>query len=236
MFGQSTIADIERNVERKARASLLRHDARHEKNTEARASQYTLHLRIPDGRPIRFRVLVLVGACRSGTVWAGLCSTHHHQRHVRHNPDADVLPATQVALSLPTPRNSSDTTTPPRPHDHHHRAAAPPRKGGGRWVCGARGGREPGDAAAARVTASGGTLIALYGSVVPGTGMGAGGTEDGRDAAPMMMPPVSPRCIPCTREALDNVEDGWLSGSGNTRRRRDRDGRGWCSMVFVRGI
>ena len=40
----------------------------------------TLHLRLPDGRPIRFWVLVLVGACQSGTVLAGLCLTHH-QHH-----------------------------------------------------------------------------------------------------------------------------------------------------------
>ena len=39
---------------------------------------YTLHLRLPDGRPILFWVLVLVGACQSGTVWAGLCLIHHH--------------------------------------------------------------------------------------------------------------------------------------------------------------
>ena len=39
----------------------------------------TLHLRLPDGRPILFWVLVLVGACQSGTVWAGLCLIHHHQ-------------------------------------------------------------------------------------------------------------------------------------------------------------
>ena len=43
----------------------------------------TLHLRLPDGRPILFWVLVLVGACQSGTVWAGLCLTHHH-----HHSDA----------------------------------------------------------------------------------------------------------------------------------------------------
>ena len=42
---------------------------------------YTLHLRLPDGRPVLFWVLVLVGACQSGTVWAGLCLIHHH--HVR---------------------------------------------------------------------------------------------------------------------------------------------------------
>ena len=41
--------------------------------------QNTPHLRLPGGRPIFFRVLVLVGACKSGTVWAGLCLTHHHQ-------------------------------------------------------------------------------------------------------------------------------------------------------------
>ena len=40
----------------------------------------TLHLRLPDGRPILFWVLVLVGACQSGTVWAGLCLIHHHHR------------------------------------------------------------------------------------------------------------------------------------------------------------
>ena len=38
----------------------------------------TLHLRLPDGRPILFWVLVLVGACLSGTVWAGLRLIHHH--------------------------------------------------------------------------------------------------------------------------------------------------------------
>ena len=27
---------------------------------------------------ILFWVLVLVGACQSGTVWAGLCLIHHH--------------------------------------------------------------------------------------------------------------------------------------------------------------
>ena len=41
---------------------------------------YTLHLRLPDGRPILFWVLVLVGACQSGTVWAGLCLIHHHHQ------------------------------------------------------------------------------------------------------------------------------------------------------------
>jgi len=35
-------------------------------------SGHTLHLRLPDGRPIFFWVLVLVGACQSGTVRAGL--------------------------------------------------------------------------------------------------------------------------------------------------------------------
>ena len=40
----------------------------------------TLHLRLPDGRPILFWVLVLVGACQSGTVWAGLCLIHHHHQ------------------------------------------------------------------------------------------------------------------------------------------------------------
>ena len=30
------------------------------------------------GRPISFWVLVLVGACQSGTVWAGSCLIHHH--------------------------------------------------------------------------------------------------------------------------------------------------------------
>ena len=40
----------------------------------------TLHLRLPDGRPILFWVLVLVGACQSGTAWAGLCLIHHHHR------------------------------------------------------------------------------------------------------------------------------------------------------------
>ena len=39
----------------------------------------TIHLRLPDGRPFLFWVLVLVGACQSGTVWAGLCLIHHHQ-------------------------------------------------------------------------------------------------------------------------------------------------------------
>ena len=29
--------------------------------------------RLPDGRPVLFWVLVLVGAFQSGTVWAGLC-------------------------------------------------------------------------------------------------------------------------------------------------------------------
>ena len=38
----------------------------------------TLHLRLPGGRPVLFWVLVLVGACQSGTVWAGLCLIHHH--------------------------------------------------------------------------------------------------------------------------------------------------------------
>ena len=36
-----------------------------------------LYLRLPDGRPILFWVLVLVGACKSGTVWAGSCLIHH---------------------------------------------------------------------------------------------------------------------------------------------------------------
>ena len=31
-----------------------------------------------DGRPVLFWVLVLVGACQSGTVRAGLCLIHHH--------------------------------------------------------------------------------------------------------------------------------------------------------------
>ena len=44
---------------------------------------YTLRLRLPDGRPILFWVLVLVGACQSGTVWAGLCLIHHHQGTAR---------------------------------------------------------------------------------------------------------------------------------------------------------
>ena len=43
--------------------------------------RYTLHLRLSDGRPILFWVLVLVGAFKSGTVWAGLGLIHHH-----HNP------------------------------------------------------------------------------------------------------------------------------------------------------
>ena len=35
-------------------------------------------IQLPDGRPILFWVLVLVGACQSGTVRAGLCLIHHH--------------------------------------------------------------------------------------------------------------------------------------------------------------
>ena len=41
--------------------------------------QLEKQLRLPDGRPILLWVLVLVGACQSGTVWAGLCLIHHHQ-------------------------------------------------------------------------------------------------------------------------------------------------------------
>ena len=48
------------------------------RNPGFRLFHNTLHLRLPDGRPIIFWVLVLVGACQSGTVWAGLCLTHHH--------------------------------------------------------------------------------------------------------------------------------------------------------------
>ena len=39
---------------------------------------YTLHLRLPDGRPVLFCVLVLVGACQCGTVWGGLRITHDY--------------------------------------------------------------------------------------------------------------------------------------------------------------
>ena len=35
---------------------------------------------LTDGRPVLFWVLVLMGACQSGTVWSGLCLIHHHQR------------------------------------------------------------------------------------------------------------------------------------------------------------
>ena len=40
---------------------------------------HTLHLRLHDGRPIFFWVLVLVGAYQPGTVLAGLRLAHHHQ-------------------------------------------------------------------------------------------------------------------------------------------------------------
>ena len=44
---------------------------------------HALHLRPPDGRPVLFWVLVLVGACQSGTVWAGLCLIHHHHQNAK---------------------------------------------------------------------------------------------------------------------------------------------------------
>ena len=50
----------------------------------------TLHLRLPDGRPVLFWVLVLVGACQSGTVWAGLCPIHHH--HQENEPTSSPAP------------------------------------------------------------------------------------------------------------------------------------------------
>ena len=45
---------------------------------------HTLHLRLLDGlhRPISFWVLVLVGACQSGAVRAGLCPIHHHHHEI----------------------------------------------------------------------------------------------------------------------------------------------------------
>ena len=46
---------------------------------QALSRVYILHLRFPDGRPILFWGLVLVGACQSGTVLAGLCLIHHHR-------------------------------------------------------------------------------------------------------------------------------------------------------------
>ena len=56
---------------------------------------YTLHLRLPDGRLILFWVLVLVGACQSGTVWAGLCLIHHHHKKTSASRNASF---TTVAL------------------------------------------------------------------------------------------------------------------------------------------
>ena len=63
----------------------------------------TFHLRLPDGRPILLCVLVLVGACQSGTVWAGLCLIHHHYcSRRRHPPSLIIFQKGDMARSKPT--------------------------------------------------------------------------------------------------------------------------------------
>ena len=52
----------------------------------------TLHLRLPDGRPVFFWVFVLEGACQSGTVWAALCLIHHHHKEEDNAPGPGHLP------------------------------------------------------------------------------------------------------------------------------------------------